>query len=85
MKPPQYDFLARMGRVLNSRQSRSVVVTGNIYDLYYLETDDRYVSLIDFLIGKMEHPGRHPHRVRNQRPAPLRPRRRHGTSARGLD
>jgi hypothetical protein len=57
MKPPPYEFLARMGRVLNSRQARTVVVTGNIYDLYYLEPDDKYVSLLDFLVAKWNLPG----------------------------
>jgi len=57
MKPPPYEFLARMGRILNSRQARTVVVTGNIYDLYYLEPEDKYVSLLDFLVAKWNLPG----------------------------
>ena len=57
MTPPSYEFLARMGRVLNSRQARTVVVTGNIYDLYYLEPEGKYVSLIDFLVTKWNVPG----------------------------
>ena len=30
MKPPDYDFLSAMGRVLNSGQARSIVLTGNV-------------------------------------------------------
>ena len=57
MTPPSYEFLARMGRMLNSRQARTVVVTGNIYDVYYLEPEDKYMSLIDFLVAKWNLPG----------------------------
>jgi len=57
MKQPDYQFLASMGRILNSRQARTVVVTGNIYDLYYDEPKDDYVSLIDFLVAKWNLPG----------------------------
>ena len=57
MTAPEYDFLPRTGRVLNSGQSRSLLLTGNIYDLYYLETKDQYVSLIDFLGAQWDLPG----------------------------
>ncbi len=56
MKAPDYEFLTRMGRVLNAAQSRSLVLTGNIYDLYYLETENKYVSLIDFLVARWRLP-----------------------------
>jgi len=54
MTLPEYDFLPRAGRILNSGQSRSLVLTGNIYDLYYLEAKDQYVSLIDFLAAQWD-------------------------------
>lgn len=49
MSAPDYDFLRSIGRILNSGQSRSVVLTGNVYDLFYLEQEDDYVSPIRFL------------------------------------
>ena len=52
MKSPEYPFLRRTGRVLNSGQARSVLITGNVYDLYHLEDKDDYVPLIDFLVAK---------------------------------
>lgn len=69
-QPPNYPFLSQVGRLINSGQSHSILVTGNIQDLYYLEsagpaatlpegnrqTGD-YVSLIDFLVAKWTLPG----------------------------
>lgn len=52
MKAPDYEFIGRIGRVINSGQSRSIVLTGNIYDLCYLEAKNDYVSLIEFLAAK---------------------------------
>jgi hypothetical protein len=52
VKAPEYAFLSQIGRIINSGQSRSIVLTGNIYDLYYLDRRDDYVSLIDFLVAK---------------------------------
>ena len=57
MRDPEYPFLRRLGRILNSGQSRSVVLTGNVYDLFYLEKENEYVSLIDFLCAQWELPG----------------------------
>lgn len=59
MSAPDYAFLRRIGRILNSGQSRSVVLSGNIYDLFFLERendDGAYVSLIDFLCAKWDLP-----------------------------
>jgi len=52
VKAPEYAFLSQIWRIINSGQSRSIVLTGNIYDLYYLDRRDDYVSLIDFLVAK---------------------------------
>lgn len=52
MKPSAYGFLKQTGRILNSGQARTIVVTGNIYDLFCLSSDEEqadYVPLIDFL------------------------------------
>lgn len=42
MTPPTYNFLKQAGRILNSGQARTIVLTGNIYDLFCLgpEVDD---------------------------------------------
>ena len=52
MKTQDPEFLSQIGRMLNAGQSRSIVVTGNIYDLFYLDSENDYVSLIDFLAAK---------------------------------
>jgi hypothetical protein len=50
-----YPFFAQLARIINSGQARSVVVSGNIYDLYY---DGReYVPLMQFLQSKTKVPG----------------------------
>jgi len=52
MKPSTYAFLKQAGRILNSGQARTLVLTGNIYDLFCLERDAQdttYVPLIEFL------------------------------------
>jgi len=65
---PRYDFLSRVGRLINSGQSRSIVLTGNLYDLFFLDTAGGagalpegaacgdYVPLIDFLLAKWSLP-----------------------------
>jgi len=49
-----YEFLKTSGRILNSGQSRSLVLTGNITDLFYADSDDggEYVPLVDLLVNK---------------------------------
>lgn len=50
-----YPFFAQLARMINSGQARSIVVSGNIYDLYY---DGReYVPLMQFLQTKTKVPG----------------------------
>jgi SpoVK/Ycf46/Vps4 family AAA+-type ATPase len=52
MKPPAYNFLKQAGRILNSGQARTIVLTGNIYDLFCLAREEEqadYVPLIEFL------------------------------------
>ena len=54
MKELSYDFVKDAGRIVNSGQSRSLVLTGNIADVFYSHTDDGddYVPLVDLLVNK---------------------------------
>lgn len=47
-----YEFVKETGRIINSGQSRSLVMTGNITDLFLSEGagTDNYIPLIDLLI-----------------------------------
>jgi SpoVK/Ycf46/Vps4 family AAA+-type ATPase len=50
-----YPFFSQLARIINSGQSRSIVISGNVYDLY---CDGReYVPLIQFLQTKTKVPG----------------------------
>ena len=49
------DFFTTFARLLNSGQSRSVVLCGNIYDLFW--DGERHTPLIPFLLKKTETPG----------------------------
>ncbi|MEM7166939.1 MAG: ATP-binding protein [Planctomycetota bacterium] len=46
-----YPFYGELARILNSGQSRSVVLSGNVYDLFHLE-DGRDVALLQLLCEK---------------------------------
>ena len=48
------DFYSKFARVVNSAQSKSIVLEGHIYDLFYDEKTDKYVPLLDFLKTKTE-------------------------------
>ncbi|MCP4645454.1 MAG: ATP-binding protein [bacterium] len=52
MKTAEHEFLRTAGRILNSGQSRTLLLTGNVYDLFCLPTEDgrgEYVPLVDLL------------------------------------
>ena len=49
------NFYAEMAAILNSEQSRSVVVSGNVYDLF--EAGDEYLPLIPYLTHKSKTDG----------------------------
>lgn len=51
-----HDFYAQFARVINSGQSNSIVVSGNVYDLFWDGTD--YVPLVPFLLQKTAPAGR---------------------------
>jgi len=50
-----YDFFSRFARILNSGQSRSVVLYGNIHDLFW--DGEAYVPLIPFVCKKSKASG----------------------------
>lgn len=49
-------FLKRAGRILNSGQSRALLLTGNVYDLFGNGDDTGYLPLLDYLIGNWDLP-----------------------------
>ena len=63
--PSKYAFFSRLARVLNSGQSRSVLLTGEVHDLFHaggggeIESGEEpgYVPLIDFLTRRCQVPG----------------------------
>jgi len=59
MKAPTHEFLRQAGRILNSGQARTIVLTGNIYDLFCRAQDEReeYVPLVSFLTSAWDLPG----------------------------
>ncbi|HID77536.1 MAG TPA: ATP-binding protein [Planctomycetaceae bacterium] len=50
-----YEFFSQLARIFNSNQSRSVILCGNVYDLFY--NGSEYVPLIPFLCRKTATPG----------------------------
>lgn len=50
-----YPFYSQLAKIINSGQSRSIVISGNIYDLYY--DGKQYVPLIPFLQSKTQSNG----------------------------
>ena len=46
----QYPFFKQLAGILNSQQARSVILSGNVYDLFY--DGNEYVPLIPFVSGK---------------------------------
>jgi len=49
-----YPFYKKLAQIINARQSRSVILCGNVYDLF--QYDGEYMPLIDYLSKKTEHP-----------------------------
>jgi SpoVK/Ycf46/Vps4 family AAA+-type ATPase len=47
-----YPFFAHLARIINSGQARSIVVSGNIYDLYF--DGKQYVPILPFLQSKTQ-------------------------------
>jgi len=53
MKDPKYEFLLQTGRVLNSLESSTILLTGNAHDYFYASKLKKYVPLIEFLKSSM--------------------------------
>ena len=51
MNPVSYDFIKVAGRILNSTQTDTLLITGNIHDLFAFTRDGQtdYISLADFI------------------------------------
>lgn len=47
--PPKQAFFSDLARIINAGQSRSVLLAGEVQDLFYLESADRYVPLVPYL------------------------------------
>ncbi len=47
---PAYDFFGRLARIINAGQARSIILAGNVNDLYY--DGETYVPLVPFLLKK---------------------------------
>ena len=55
LSAPSYEFFTELARIINAGQSRSVLLTGNVYDLFFTKGKDnqgQYVPLIHFLCQK---------------------------------
>ena len=54
MKHPDYEFIKTAAQIINAGQTRSLVLSGNITDLFYSEEPDggEYVPLVDVLINR---------------------------------
>jgi hypothetical protein len=48
--PPKYEFFSRLARIINSGQSRSIILSGNVNDLYF--DGSQYVPLTQFLLER---------------------------------
>lgn len=53
MATPRYDFYSHYARILNSQQSHSVVLCGNVHDLFF--DGSAYVPLLHFLLKRTKH------------------------------
>ncbi len=49
-EPPKYEFFSQLARIINSGQARSIVVSGNVNDLFF--NGESYVPLVPYLLRK---------------------------------
>jgi SpoVK/Ycf46/Vps4 family AAA+-type ATPase len=56
MNAIDYPFMRQAGRILNSGQAHSLVLTGNVYDLFHDDARDDYVTLVDYVGSKWNLP-----------------------------
>ncbi len=52
---PKYEFFSQLARIINSGQARSIVLSGNVNDLFF--NGDSYVPLVPYLLRKTSVPG----------------------------
>ena len=66
VKIPKYVFLSETGKLINTGISRSIILSGNIYDLFLPTSSDSsdtasnevdYIPLVPFLCQKWNVPG----------------------------
>ncbi|MEM8736155.1 MAG: ATP-binding protein, partial [Planctomycetota bacterium] len=50
MSGHSYDFFSQLARVINSGQARSIIVSGNVNDMFF--DSEKYVPLVQFLLEK---------------------------------
>ncbi|MEZ6133505.1 MAG: AAA family ATPase [Pirellulaceae bacterium] len=48
--PPTYEFFGQLARIVNSGQARSIILTGNVNDLFF--DGESYVPIVPFLLKK---------------------------------
>lgn len=59
MKKTEYGFLKTAGRILNAGQARTLILTGNIHDLFRFDNQQSaYVPLVNFLTANWDVPRR---------------------------
>jgi hypothetical protein len=52
---PAYPFFASLARMINSGQARSIILSGNVNDLFF--DGEKYVPIVPFLLNKTRVPG----------------------------
>ena len=59
IKDPTYKFRTEAGLLINSGTSRSIVLHGNIHDIFFIsdEDDEDYIPLVSFLTRSWDIPG----------------------------
>lgn len=50
VEAPKYEFFSQLARIINSGQARSIVISGNVNDLYF--NGENYVPLVPYLLRK---------------------------------
>ncbi len=60
MSSTGYPFVKTAGRIINSRQTQTLIFTGNIHDLFFVrdEEDGTYLPLVDHLTSLWQVPGK---------------------------
>ncbi|QDV27088.1 AAA family ATPase [Aureliella helgolandensis] len=51
-EPPKYEFFSQLARIVNSGQARSIIVAGNVNDLYF--DGETYVPIVPFMLKRTQ-------------------------------